>query len=64
MREKLIFLTFFNEFYAFYLEKEEVLGPISQGNLHRAAETQMYISLTIAWVEKLRMHLKNDLQKG
>ena len=55
MREKLIFLTFFNEFYAFYLERKEVLGPISQANLDRAAETQMYIFLTIAWVKKLRM---------
>lgn len=64
MREKLIFLTFLNEFYAFYLERKEVLGPISQGSLYRAAETQMYIFLTIAWAEKLRMHLRNDLHKG
>lgn len=55
MREKLIFLTFFNEFYDFSLEKKELLGPISQVKFQRAAETEMYIFLMITWVEKLRM---------
>lgn len=55
MREKLIFLTFFNEFHAFYLERKGVLGPISQANPHRAAETQMCMFLTIACAVKLRM---------
>lgn len=50
---KLIFLTFFNEFYAFYSERKEVLGSISQAYFHRAADTQMCVVLVIAHVEKL-----------
>lgn len=62
MTEKLIFLTFFNEFYAFYLGRKEVLGPISQANLHRAAETDVYI-FNNCLGRKIKDAMKNNLQK-